>query len=73
MNEHVAIETEFLREKEAAGLGNLSGHTFRKYRQLGIGPVYFEISPRCIRYKKADVLRWLEARRVQPEAVGQAR
>lgn len=69
----MAEADEFLNEKEAAGVGKLSPHTFRKCRQLGIGPDYLEISRRCIRYRKKDVLAWLESRRVQPEAVRQAR
>jgi len=57
---------DLLAENPAAGLGGLTGHTFRKWRQLGLGPAYIKISARCIRYRRGDVLAWLEARRVQP-------
>jgi len=57
---------EALDERAAARLGGLIANTFRKYRQLGLGPAYLKISRRCIRYRRGDVLRWLESRRVQP-------
>lgn len=57
---------ELLKENPAAKMADLTGHAFRKYRQLGIGPPYIKISERCIRYRRADVLAWLEQRRVQP-------
>jgi predicted DNA-binding transcriptional regulator AlpA len=59
---------ELLNESEAAKIPALTGHAFRKYRQLGIGPPYIKISARCVRYRRADVLAWLEARRVRPDA-----
>ena len=58
---------EILSETGAGQLVGVVGHTMRKWRQLRIGPPYIQVSGRCIRYRKADVLRWLEQRRVQPE------
>ena len=57
---------EMLKEREEAGLAGLAANTFRKYRQLGLGPAYIRISARCVRYRREDVLRWLESRRVEP-------
>jgi predicted DNA-binding transcriptional regulator AlpA len=60
--------SRLLREKEAAELAALTGNTLRKYRQLMIGPAFIRISGRCIRYRREDVLRWLESRRVEPDS-----
>jgi predicted DNA-binding transcriptional regulator AlpA len=66
MTEH----EEILKEPAAAKLAGLEANTFRKYRQLEIGPPYFRISRRCVRYRRADVLAWLESRRVEPGGNG---
>jgi predicted DNA-binding transcriptional regulator AlpA len=57
---------EMLKEPEGAGLAGLAANTFRKYRQLGLGPAYIRISARCIRYRRSDILSWIESRRVKP-------
>jgi predicted DNA-binding transcriptional regulator AlpA len=62
------LQEEILTPREAARLGRLKPNTFRKWRQLGIGPDYIRVSQRCVRYRREDVLRWMEQRRVQPEA-----
>jgi hypothetical protein len=31
-------------------------------RSYGYGPPFARISPRCIRYRRSDVLKWLEER-----------
>ena len=55
-----------LSEGVAGKLIGVTGHAMRKWRQLGIGPEYIRISPRCVRYRRHDILRWLESRRVKP-------
>lgn len=55
-----------LREGPAGKLIGVTGHAMRKWRQLGIGPEYIRISARCVRYRRSDILRWLESRRVKP-------
>ena len=66
-------DTQYLKEADAARLANLSPHTLRKWRQLQTGPSFVAASGRCVRYKREDVVAWLESRRVHPEAVGQTR
>jgi hypothetical protein len=68
MNEMLreSVGEMLLREGNAAALADLTANTFRRYRQLGLGPDYIRVSPRCIRYRREDVLRWLESRRVVP-------
>lgn len=55
-----------LNESEAGKLIGVVDHTMRKWRQLGIGPEYIRISARCVRYRRSDILHWLESRRVKP-------
>jgi hypothetical protein len=37
-------------------------------RSKGYGPKFTKISPRCVRYRRGDVLRWLRARTHQSTA-----
>jgi hypothetical protein len=60
------LRDEGLGEGAAGKLIGVVGHTMRKWRQLGIGPEYIRISARCVRYRRSDILRWLESRRVKP-------
>lgn len=59
------VFTETLNETQAAGLMGLKSHTLRKWRQLCIGPDYIRISERCVRYRREDILAFLESRRVK--------
>jgi predicted DNA-binding transcriptional regulator AlpA len=58
---------EILSESESAPAVGVVGHTLCKWRQLGIGPDYLRLSGRCVRYRREDLLRWLESRRAQPK------
>jgi len=60
------LSEEGLSEGAAGKLIGVVDHTMRKWRQLGIGPEYIRISARCVRYRRSDILRWLESRRVKP-------
>lgn len=31
-------------------------------RHKGLGPTFVKLSPRCVRYRRSDVLAWLESR-----------
>jgi hypothetical protein len=42
-----------------AVLCGVSSRTPEAWRLKGIGPPYFEISSRCVRYKRSDVIAWL--------------
>jgi hypothetical protein len=37
--------------------------TLHIWRMNGKGPPYLQLAPRLIRYKRSDVLEWLEGRR----------
>ena len=51
-----------LPEKQATRLIGVSPRTLRNWRVIGGGPQYVKVSARCIRYRRADILSWIEAR-----------
>jgi hypothetical protein len=56
---------------EAALLLGLSPRTLEGFRFKGEGPPYFRIR-RGIRYRRADIVAWIEARRVVPACGAEA-
>jgi hypothetical protein len=58
--------SELLREPSAGRVLGVKANTLRKWRQLGIGPDYIRLSHRCVRYRREDLMRFLESRRVTP-------
>jgi len=48
-----------LKELQAAEKLILSPRTLAQWRFLGKGPAFIRISPRCIRYRSADVENWI--------------
>lgn len=53
-------EDELLTTAEVALMLRTPNATLRTWRYQGIGPRSFHLGPRGIRYKKSDVLAWLE-------------
>lgn len=49
-------------EAEAANFLKLSTRTLQAYRYAGGGPVFIRISARCIRYRRADLKKWIDLR-----------
>ena len=49
-------------EKEAGEFLGLSDRAMQKYRQTGGGSPFIRISSRCIRYRRADLRAWADAR-----------
>ena len=47
---------------ETARLLGLSPRTMDKMRNQGRGPKYIVVSCRCIRYRRADIDAWIDAR-----------
>ena len=48
---------------EAAHLLCVSHRTLEAYRLRGGGPPYIALGRRCVRYRRADLMTWIEARR----------
>jgi predicted DNA-binding transcriptional regulator AlpA len=53
-------EDQLLTTAEVALMLRTPNATLRTWRYQGIGPRSFHLGPRGIRYKKSDVLAWLE-------------
>ena len=51
-----------LKETEAARMLNLTTRALQAWRCRGGGPKFIRISRRCIRYRRADLLQWIDER-----------
>ena len=52
---------DLLTETEAAEIYKLAVTTLRNWRALKQGPRYLKIGARCVRYRRADLARFMEA------------
>jgi predicted DNA-binding transcriptional regulator AlpA len=57
-----SVQQEYLTTDEAAQLCGFTRAAFNQRRLRGDGPPYIKVGPRCIRYKRRDVLTWLDSR-----------
>jgi predicted DNA-binding transcriptional regulator AlpA len=53
---------QLLSTKQLAALLAVSVQLLENWRQNGEGPEWIALGPRCIRYKRSDVLAWLNTR-----------
>jgi hypothetical protein len=51
---------EAITEQEAAAFLGLSVRFLQNRRTRGGGPLYAEISSRCVRYRRRDLIAWLD-------------
>lgn len=58
------MESDLLNEREAAQLLSISPATMNRWRCERVGPDFLRVSRRAIRYRRCDLERWLESRRV---------
>jgi predicted DNA-binding transcriptional regulator AlpA len=56
----MAEEEELMREEDVAKLLRVSLSSVKRLRASGQGPRYIRISPRVVRYRRQDVLDWME-------------
>lgn len=47
---------------DAAGLLGLQPRTLERHRREGTGPRFIRISATCVRYRRRDLLQWIEER-----------
>jgi predicted DNA-binding transcriptional regulator AlpA len=57
-----APPAEFLDERQVADLLCQSVRTIQKWRGTGAGPDFYKLG-RSVRYRRAEVMAWAEARR----------
>jgi len=60
------ITNRLLTTEEAARLLGCTQAALNKFRMQKTGPPYFRVG-RLIRYRRADLSRWLKERRVSPQ------
>ena len=53
---------QLLRQAEVARILNLSPRTLEAWRHRGGGPRYYLLNPRCVRYRRSDLIEFLEER-----------
>ena len=51
-----------LNEVDAAKLLGLTQRTLQAWRFYGKGPLFVRISKRCVRYRRSDLVAWIEKR-----------
>jgi predicted DNA-binding transcriptional regulator AlpA len=59
----VTTEPVWLHEKQVLGILGIHQSTLSRMRRLGIGPPYYKVSQRLIRYKQHEVEEWLKQNR----------
>ncbi len=58
-----ATDTDVLfTEDRAATFLSVTRRTLQAWRMRGGGPRYVRISSRCVRYKRSELLSWIESR-----------
>jgi predicted DNA-binding transcriptional regulator AlpA len=58
----VAVDDELIDTRQLADFLGVSVQWCEIARHRGVGPEFKRLGARCIRYKKSDVLKWLDAR-----------
>ncbi len=53
---------ELLKETDAAQFLKMSVRTLQGYRLRGGGPKFVNISHRAVRYRRCDLLEWIESK-----------
>ncbi len=66
----VGMEREFFTEKETADFLGLARQTLSNWRFQKVGPDFVRVGNRSIRYRRGDVERWADSRRVRPAEEG---
>ena len=51
-----------LREEEAAKYLDLAPRTLQDWRLTGAGPAFVKVSHPCVRYRRADLDKWIAER-----------
>jgi phage terminase Nu1 subunit (DNA packaging protein) len=67
----ISDEDALLNEVQAADFLNLSTRTLQAWRVQGVGPLFIRAG-RAIRYRKRDLIAWIEANTVSRVAATQA-
>lgn len=61
---HTSDLDTLIDEKEAASMVCYSVRALQNWRHRGGGPAFVKVSARSVRYRRRDILAWIEARTV---------
>jgi predicted DNA-binding transcriptional regulator AlpA len=67
-DEDTLSDANLLNERQAAHVIGAQPGTLAVWRTKGKGPAYIRIGPRMIRYRRADLMAFADAHRVDPRA-----
>lgn len=62
MNNDDDEKDTLMSEEEAAKVIGVSKRTLQRWRCKGIGPVYRQITKKCIRYRRGDLVEFLSGK-----------
>jgi predicted DNA-binding transcriptional regulator AlpA len=58
----------YLKETEVSAITGLALQTIRNHRFNGVGIPYIKMLPgRAVRYSLADIIEWMESRKIHPK------
>lgn len=60
METSVSKTPELLDENEVASILGVNRRTLQGWRYQGRGPNYVRMSPRCVRYRRTDIERFIQ-------------
>lgn len=62
MSDFKIDQDSLLNEKQAAAILNYSTRALQKWRHKGSGPKFIRVSTRSIRYRRKDLIAWMDER-----------
>lgn len=61
-------QTELVDSNEVAQMLKITANTLQIWRHQGKGPRYVKLSRRAVRYRKKDILDWVQNSMIETEA-----
>ncbi len=61
---HDNLADQLMNEREAAGMLCYSVRALQNWRHRGGGPKFVKVSARSVRYRRRDLLAWIDARTI---------
>lgn len=59
------MEADFIDIAQMSELTGISRNTLAQLRFRGDGPAFYKITSRTIRYRRSEVIAWMESKRAQ--------
>ena len=72
MTEHTPTADQLLTTAQAAEALQLRSHTLDVWRCEDLGPPFVRLN-RTIRYRRGDLVKWVDDQRIEPGAIAKAK